>query len=138
MNRKPSFLFQQSGVIPYRRREELVEVLLITSSGGQRWVIPKGVVESNLTPAESAAKEAFEEAGIKGRIHPESVGTYSYEKWGGTCRVDVFLMEVENLLQDWPEKNSRRREWCGVDEAVERVSEPELKELLRKFPDVVS
>ena len=82
MNHKPSVLFEQSGVIPYRRREELVEALLITSSDGRRWGIPKGVVEPNLTSAESAAKEAFEEAGIRGRIHPESIGTYSYEKWG--------------------------------------------------------
>ena len=130
MNHKPSVLFEQSGVIPYRRREDLVDALLITSSDGRRWGIPIGMVEPNMTPAESAAKEAFEEAGIKGRVHLESVGAYSYEKWGGTCRVEVFLMEVEEESDVWPEMELRKRQWVSTAEAVERVQEPGLKKML--------
>ncbi len=132
MNRKPSFLFEQSGVIPYRRRDGVVEVLLITSSDGLRWGIPKGVIEPDLSSAESAAKEAYEEAGIRGRLHPDSVGTYSYQKWGGTCRVEVFLLEVTEELKEWPERLNRQREWVALDEATRRVMQNGLKELLLK------
>jgi len=68
MNHKPTFLVERSGVIPYGRRDGAVEVLLITSSDGQHWVIPKGVIEPGMSAAESAAKEAYEEAGIRGRV----------------------------------------------------------------------
>ena len=51
-------------MIPYRiKGKKKVEVLLITSVKRKRWIIPKGYVEFNLSPFESAKKEAFEEAG---------------------------------------------------------------------------
>jgi 8-oxo-dGTP pyrophosphatase MutT (NUDIX family) len=51
--------FEQSGVIPYRRAITGWEFLLITSRNARRWLIPKGLVEPDLTPVESAIKEAF-------------------------------------------------------------------------------
>ena len=129
---KPNWLYQQSGVIAYRRCDNGFEILLVTSSSGKRWTIPKGVVEPGMSPARSAVKEAYEEAGIEGRVHPEPIGGYSYDKWGGTCRVEVFLFEVTNVLDDWPEAQARRREWCSVEEAAHRVPEPQLKALLLK------
>ena len=80
MTTKPSWLYRQSGVIPFRTIDDELRVMLITSSGGKRWVIPKGVVERNLSPKESAVQEALEEAGITGRASEEPVGAYEYEK----------------------------------------------------------
>ena len=71
---------KQSAVIPFRRRDGQLEVLLITSSNNKRWVIPKGVKEPELSPRKSAAREALEEAGIEGPVSGESIGTYAYEK----------------------------------------------------------
>jgi 8-oxo-dGTP pyrophosphatase MutT (NUDIX family) len=126
-------IIPQSAVIPYRRRDGAVEVLLIRSASGRRWVVPKGIIEPDMTPVASAANEAWEEAGIRGRVLPATAGTYRYDKWGGTCEVEVFLMEVTEVLDDWPE-SYREREWVTVEEAVSRVAESDLQALLRELP----
>ena len=136
MNRKvPEYFYTQSAVIPYRERDGDLEILMITSRKRKRWVIPKGVKEPELSPQESAAKEAHEEAGIEGTVSLKPIGTYQYDKWGGTCTVDVFTMNVKTVLAEW-EESFRDREWVSVDEAVRRVSETELKRIVQRLPDV--
>jgi len=132
MSEKPRHFYRQSAVIPYRIRRGRLEVLLITSRKRKRWILPKGICEPNLSPAESAAKEALEEAGVEGRTSESIVGTYEYEKWGGTCTVQVFAMCVEILHDEWLESH-RLRAWLSPTEAAERVEETALRELLRGF-----
>jgi 8-oxo-dGTP pyrophosphatase MutT (NUDIX family) len=134
MEPKPSFLFRQSGVIPFRRTGDRVEVLLITSSDDSRWVIPKGVIEPDLSAAESAVKEAEEEAGIAGKVSSHTVGEFTYKKWGGTCHVDVFTLEVTEEMQDWLEARVRKREWVSIEEACTRIRDDELKALIARLP----
>ena len=134
MRTVPQHYYTQSAVIPYRECREGIEVLLISSRKRKRWVVPKGVKEPDLSPQESAAKEALEEAGIQGSVSASAMGNYQYEKWGGTCTVDVFAMRVQNVLEHW-EESYRDREWVSLEEAVRRVKEPELKRLLKRLPD---
>ena len=134
-NRPPWWFYKQSAVVPYRLNGSELEILLITSIRKGRWIVPKGVVDLGTTARDSAVKEAFEEAGIKGRMSEKPFGEYSYEKWGGTCRVQLFLLEVETVLDVWPEAEERRREWMTVEEAARRVKEDELKQLLLSVPD---
>jgi 8-oxo-dGTP pyrophosphatase MutT (NUDIX family) len=128
---------EQSGVIPYRLEQGKIEILLVSSRKKKRWVIPKGIVEPDLTPQDSAAKEALEEGGILGEVLPESVGTYIYEKWGGVCRVVVFLLKVTSLEANWLE-NYRERQWFSLPEARKRLEEAELKNILLKVSDRLS
>ncbi len=130
MDSRPGWLYVQSAVIPFRRRADRLELLMITSRSGKRWVFPKGVVDFGLSPAASAAKEALEEAGIEGSVSPEPVGRYSYDKWGGTCRVEVFTMEVETIHERWLEQDYRTREWMGPEEAARRAEEADLARLI--------
>lgn len=132
MGRVPEHFYRQSGVLPFRRDRGSIEILLITSRRRRRWVLPKGVVELDLDPVASAAKEALEEAGIEGDVDDASVGTYDYEKWGGTCSVQVFAMEVHTTYEDWPE-SYRGRQWLDPSEAAVRVDEPELKRIILDF-----
>ncbi len=106
---------------------------MITSRKKKRWVIPKGVIEPHLSPSDSAAKEALEEAGIEGKVSKRPIGSYKYEKWGGTCTVEVYTMNVNTVLDDWLE-NYRDREWVSVGEAVGRVTEPRLKDIVCELP----
>jgi phosphohistidine phosphatase len=129
----PEWMYRQSAVIPYRRGPSGLEVLLVTSRKGTRWVLPKGVVEPDLSPAASAAKKTLEEAGVHGPIDDEPLGTYHYRKWGGTCTVEVFAMEVEEEEADWPEASTRRRAWLTVDNARPRVDEAALKQIFDRF-----
>jgi 8-oxo-dGTP pyrophosphatase MutT (NUDIX family) len=116
-------MYRQSAVIPYRRGPSGLEVLLVTSRKGTRWVLPKGVVEPGMTPGASATKEALEEASVRGAIDDEPLGTYQYRKWGGICTVQVFAMEVEEEEPDWPEAGMRTRAWLTVDDARRRIEE---------------
>jgi 8-oxo-dGTP pyrophosphatase MutT (NUDIX family) len=127
-------MYAQSAVIPFKRDGEEILVLLITSRRSGRWVLPKGVIETNMSPAASAAKEALEEAGVIGEVDERvSLGTYTYEKWGGTCSVEVFGMRVTEELTDWPEAHTRIRRWMTIDEAKRKVKEADLQAILRRF-----
>ena len=136
MRQVPEHFYTQSAVIPYRERNEGIEVLMITSRKRKRWVLPKGVREVELTPQDSAAKEALEEAGIRGLVSASAIGSYQYRKWGGTCTVDVFTMQVQSELDVW-EESFRDREWLSLEEAMRRVQEPDLKRILKRLPDFV-
>lgn len=130
----PEWMYRQSAVIPYRRKAGDLEVLLITSRKRKRWVMPKGVVEPGMTPADSAEKEAYEEAGIEGTVDGRPLGSYRYRKWGGTCTVEVFAMRVTAESDWWPESDSRTREWMLPGEAASRVDEAELREMIAALP----
>jgi 8-oxo-dGTP pyrophosphatase MutT (NUDIX family) len=82
MSRKASKVFQQSGVIPYRVSDGKIEVLLITNRRQQHWSIPKGGISKAMVPPDSAAKEAWEEAGVVGQVDGNQLGTYKYRKQG--------------------------------------------------------
>lgn len=130
MKTRPWWFYNQSGVIPYRRNGDHLEVLLITSRRRSRWIIPKGVVDPGNTPVESACKEAYEEAGVTGTPSSTQLGEYSYDKWGGKCSVKVYLMRVDKILETWPEKQERTRRWMTVEEAAKEVRETKLKEII--------
>src|SRR5262245_62061087 len=127
-------IYRQSGVIPYRVSQDQVELLLITSMRRGCWIIPKGVIEPQLTPAASACQEAWEEAGVVGLVDDVPLGSYQYRKWGGTCTVQVFLLHVQTLHERWPEQFHRRRQWMTVSAAAEAVEEPGLRELILRVP----
>ena len=134
MSTRTIVLVEQSGVIPYRIMDGKIEVMLITSSASKRWVIPKGLIEPNMTPEDSAAKEAWEEAGVLGQVFPNLMGTYEYYKSGCTWQVDVFLLQVETVLDNWPEAYKRKRQWVSIPKAIKRVDEPDLKLILGDLP----
>lgn len=111
---------------------------MITSRKRKHWIFPKGIIEPELSPAESAAQEAFEEAGVKGTVSPDALGEYEYEKWGGVCHVDVFLLEVREQSDVWPESEVRDRKWAPVQKAQALLDEPALKTLLAELSQKIS
>lgn len=129
--------FEQSGVIPYRKNGNLIEVLLVTTIKKKKWIIPKGYIEFNLTPFESAKKEAYEEAGVIGSNETVELGTIKIKKPDGIQKVKIFSMEVIEELKDYPEKNLRKRKWFSVKEAAENVKNPELSKLILNINSVV-
>jgi 8-oxo-dGTP pyrophosphatase MutT (NUDIX family) len=131
MAQKTSKVLQQSGVIPYRIIEGKLEILLITTRKRQGWVIPKGGLCKGMSPHESAAKEAWEEAGVLGRVTTEKLGNYQYRKRGNIYRVNLFLLPVEEILEDWPEATARERKWLEVNQAAELVKENSLKRIIQ-------
>ncbi|KYC41519.1 NUDIX hydrolase [Scytonema hofmannii PCC 7110] len=133
MSRKVSKVFQQSGVIPYRVKNGNIEVLLITSRNSQNWGIPKGGVTDGMSPAASAVKEAWEEAGVVGQVDAYKLNTYEYRKKGKTYKVKMFLLPVETVLEDYPEVGQRQRQWVNVIQAVRQVKKGSVKRILKEF-----
>jgi phosphohistidine phosphatase len=134
MRTQPDHFYQQSAVVPVRLHQGRAEVCLIGSRKNKRWVIPKGVIEPDLSPPASAAKEALEEAGLEGEVDTTPIGTYRYEKWGGTCTVTVYCMRVRDIHDQWPESH-RQRAWLAPSEAAERVDDPGLQRILADLPE---
>jgi 8-oxo-dGTP pyrophosphatase MutT (NUDIX family) len=129
-------MLRQSGVIPYRIRKGRIEILLITVSNQKRWGIPKGWIEPRMSAVDSAAKEAYEEAGILGAVHTPALGHYERRKWGLPCRVEVFLMHVDQVLDNWAEADERKRCWLSLSQAQKQVKKPELKALLIQLQEL--
>jgi 8-oxo-dGTP pyrophosphatase MutT (NUDIX family) len=117
---------RQAAAIPLQAGQ----LCLVTSSSGKRWVIPKGVLEPGKSAGEIALQEAWEEAGLVGRLLPEPVGSYLYKKWGRTCHVTVFLMHVTDAADEWPERALRQRCWLPPTEALARLDEAGLREVI--------
>jgi 8-oxo-dGTP pyrophosphatase MutT (NUDIX family) len=129
----------QYAALPYRAngRSEL-EVMLVTSRGARRWIIPKGWPKRGRSPHRTAAREAFEEAGVIGKVSKRPIGSFLYDKIlaEGTianCRVHVFPLRVTRQHRDWPEKRQRKFGWYPPAEAVRSVANAHLGRIIRKF-----
>jgi 8-oxo-dGTP pyrophosphatase MutT (NUDIX family) len=94
----------QYGALPYRLAVgSRPQFMLVTSRETRRWIIPKGWPKKGKSPHHSAAREAFEEAGVVGAVARRSVGSFTYEKRlknGGAvvCEVRVFPLQVRRHL----------------------------------------
>ena len=128
----------QYAALPFRIEARQVQILLITSRGTKRWVIPKGWPMRDLKPQEAAAVEAAEEAGIVGEVDDRPVGSYRYEKVlkgkkTAAIQVIVFPFEVQSQAEDWKEQHQRQSAWFPYQKAATQVAEPALRHLIRDF-----
>lgn len=132
-------IIKQVAALPYRDGPDgAPEVLLITSRGTGRWVIPKGNPIRGLDSHQAAAHEAFEEAGISGIACAAALGKYGYDKIrrDGSARaavVEVFPLAVLSRFDIWPEQHERDTRWFSLSDAAAAVDEPELKDIISGF-----
>ena len=131
----------QFAVLAYRieegRKGKKVKLCLVTSRGTRRWIVPKGWPMAGLSPAAAVAREAWEEAGLEGRVHPNALGLYSYDKRFGGSTLPViaviYAMEVTKVHNSWPEDGQRTRKWMSPKKAAARLSDPELRRVVATF-----
>jgi len=129
----------QFGVVPYRFGQAgAVEIMLVTSRDTGRWVIPKGWPIDGLEPHLSAAREAYEEAGLIGITSEIELGHFRYLKKrkqsdDADVLLRVFPMVVEVQLEDWPERAWRNTRWFAAEEAAQSVEEEGLADIIRRF-----
>jgi 8-oxo-dGTP pyrophosphatase MutT (NUDIX family) len=128
----------QFAALPWRDAGHGVEVLLISSRDTGRWVIPKGWPIKGFSPHASAAREAYEEAGIGGIVSKSALGQYSYDKLidgepSIACDVDVYPLEVMIQHPAWPEQGQRELRWLAKEAAADAVQEAGLASLIRKL-----
>jgi 8-oxo-dGTP pyrophosphatase MutT (NUDIX family) len=111
-------------------------VLLITSRGTGRWILPKGWPIRGLACSQAALQEAWEEAGVKeATAKADPIGSYAYDKTMGSglpvpVEALVYSVSVEGLEVEFPEAGQRELRWVTPTEAANLVDEPELKTIL--------
>lgn len=129
----------QVAALCYRSGETGKEVLMITSRGTGRWILPKGWPIDGKNGPDSALQEAWEEAGVrKAQISDRPIGEYNYMKRhdNGTdepVTTLIFAAEVEELHDSYPEAAERNRQWMPPQEAATLVHEPQLQDVLRQL-----
>jgi 8-oxo-dGTP pyrophosphatase MutT (NUDIX family) len=129
---------KQYAALPWRQTGAGIEVMLISSRETQRWIIPKGWPIPGLSPQQTAAREAFEEAGVGGMISPKPIGEFEYNKRledGKVQRCEVSVYGLEQMIQhpSWPEKGQRKLQWFAVPDAATAVQEPDLAKIIRRL-----
>lgn len=127
----------QFGALCFRIHKGKVQVLLVTGRRSGRWIIPKGWPINKATPADSALKEAWEEAGVIGKQAGECLGIYSHYRTDPAIRypnvVAVFPVLVSDTKEDYPEAGERQRKWFGVKKAAATVHNAELAQMIEAF-----
>ncbi len=134
----------QFAALPYKLDEDTgnAKICMITSRGTKRWILPKGWPMHKITPAEAAAIEAWEEAGLKGIAFDHCLGVYLYSKPIPKKQVQILVLVYPVLVtktkKDWPERSSRTRKWFDIETAAGLVAEEDLRSIIRTFdPQIV-
>ncbi|VGO23048.1 NUDIX hydrolase [Pontiella sulfatireligans] len=126
-------MMKQYGAIPYVREDDGIKVVLITSASGY-WIFPKGRFEEDLGKQGTAEEEAYEEAGVKGKIRKNN--TYRTKvviKSGERVHLTLYALEVKTVLNKWPEAGRRKRKIVSLAKAEELMDSDALKGCLRHF-----
>lgn len=131
----------QFAALCYRIKDDKVQFCIVTSRRSKRWIVPKGWPMHGETPMEAAATEAYEEAGVRGKISPRPIGVFSYYKVRSEnelpCMAVVYPLKVKKVLKRWPEDKERERKWVSRKKAVAMVDDPELSAIIQNFqPDM--
>ncbi|MDH2329110.1 NUDIX hydrolase [Cereibacter sp. SYSU M97828] len=128
---------RQCGALCWRETDGVVEILLITSRANKEWIIPKGWPMPGKTLAQAAAEEAWEEAGIRGVVEDQAVGSYRYIKRRGgkeiAIDVTVFPLEVAEEHDAFREQGQREKCWLSPIAAAEIAANDTLAALLAAF-----
>ncbi|MDB5529318.1 MAG: hypothetical protein JWR51_2421 [Devosia sp.] len=127
---------KQVAALPWRLSVDgELEILLVTSRISRHWLLPKGWPMDGKSNAQAARQEAFEEAGVTGRISKSRLAKFAYRRIeldGSTspCVVSVFAFRVSHELPEWPEQHQRDRQWFTPEAAAAVVFVPSLAALL--------
>lgn len=120
----------QAGALPFLFKDGILHVVLVTSSSGQKWLVPKGRLERGMTMEEVALMEAAEEAGAIGALEP---GGGEGCVLGDGRVLQLFPLRVSTLLPVWPERQMRRRVVLPIYRALMRIGDPGLERCIREM-----
>ena len=131
---------EQVAAVCFRVRRRRIEFLLVQTRGGH-WIFPKGSAEPGLTNAQAAALEAFEEAGVHGRIEEASFARYvrrrvvEFRDAPIEITTSAYLCEVSRL--DPPPEANRNPSWFSPEKAKRRLREERAQEYAAELIRVI-
>jgi 8-oxo-dGTP pyrophosphatase MutT (NUDIX family) len=129
--------FKQFAALPYRMRDNDIEILLITTRRKRRWSVPKGWPKKHNTAQQTAATEAYEEAGVYGTVGDTRIGRFRKRRLKKEqpvmCDVQIFPLEVTRQQDNWPEKHERSRVWVAPRKAEKLVKKAGLRRAIKSL-----
>ena len=131
--------FKQFAALPYRMRDDGIEILLITTRKKRRWSVPKGWPIKRKSPQQTAATEAYEEAGVHGAVGDRRIGQFRKRRLKKQrpvmCDVQIFPLAVTRQQENWPEQHQRSRAWVAPRKAAKLVKKAGLRRAIKSHRD---
>lgn len=118
------------GTMPFLMKNDKLHLVLVKNRSGSKWILPKGQAEDDLTRPEVAMLEAFEEAGVVGRLTPGI---------RGQCRIQdsytlhIYPLKVVTILKKWPESSFRKRAVVKYEKALSMLDDPEIVRCVKRL-----
>lgn len=142
---KPAILKNQvsSGGVIFRRHNNAIEIAMVAIKKGNVWCLPKGLVDNNETPEETALREVSEETGLRGRII-EKLGKITYwyyiKEDNAKCRKTVYFFLMEYELGDFADHDWEvdTVSWFEIDKAIKQAKYKGEREMIKKAKDRLS
>ena len=126
-------MIREIGALPYRMRNAQLEIVLITTRRRKRWIFPKGQSEKRLTSRKVAELEAFEEAGVVGRIEKGNNREFTIRRGTQKVKITVFALKFDQILDQWPEANERQRVVIRCDDALKMIKGKSLRKCVKRM-----
>jgi len=129
------------GVIPFDLKEEAIALLFVTSQTRGRWILPKGKIKPGESHVDACAREAFEEAGIRGQVLQDFPMTTVIGRQISTNKIEqipvtYYPFFVDKQKNKWPEGDSRERHWALLGDAHKIIFRKDFKRLLKQFEEL--
>lgn len=119
------------GSFPFLFKKEKMYIMIITSTSGKSWILPKGHPEDDLNNSQVAELETYEEAGIKGFIFDKKFSKELKRQEDGT--IIIYPLLIKKILDKWPEDNIRKRRLVTIKEALALVTKKQHIGAIRYF-----
>ena len=110
-----------------------IKAVLVTAKRQSNiWIFPKGHCEKGVSGKKMCLLEAYEEAGVTGKVKSKKCGTFKYAKMNRDYKVKYYTMRVEDVLHRWPESRQRKRAIVSISKAMDMLKQDKMKKLLQR------
>ncbi|MEC8728496.1 MAG: NUDIX hydrolase [Candidatus Puniceispirillales bacterium] len=130
-------MIHKIGAIPFAVKDDRIAILFITSQQRGRWILPKGNLKMKESHKKGCKREAFEEAGVKGKILKHFPLTMLISKLidrqMDKVAVTYYPLLVTKQYDDWPEASKRQRHWSLLEDAPRVTDREDYLNVIRQF-----
>ena len=119
------------GAFPFLLKKGKIYIMIVTSTSGKSWILPKGHPEDDLNKSQVAQLEAYEEAGIKGNIIDTKLSK-EFKRDKDDILI-IYPLFIKKILDEWPEQEIRERRLVTVKEALKLITKKEHVDAIKYF-----